>query len=345
MNNSEFTKVIYGSSQQEIVARINDNLGQKGNRAELFLLCMVFVVKAKAYITKLHDDIIPEIVSTMFIDVIWESEVTQKELLAMIDKEIWDSYTSFKIQPIDVTLPYGYSYDVNSYSDENEVEMQAMYQLMSDRIMSQVPDRLISILQFYLDTGILAAPLLPLIDKFLLLFYISKLGGTMTVNEDIINQLIPNNPREKALFLSALANNNQALFFLLTLLGDVGKLSILTEVLGGSEIRIPTTTEMVSEVEDLSQSSKNMMTGLDVSPDFMSLFVSDKPESVVLDINLIDYIHRLLSIEATAHEKHLNRIASGYKTSQVFSEIQRELSNSLTILERIKKLSSDLPTR
>lgn len=335
-------KTLIKCSSVELVEKINIELAQeRKDLVNVFMLCLFFIIRYSKTNTNLTKDMLPELGVSLFVDIFGKQKVTVNQLNTFVRGEIWGTFESAILQRIDLDKPYAWNMDSDNYSDETETERLALLELARSKMIDLVPERLIPIVRYYIDTGILSISLLSDTDKFLVLFFLNKLGARMETNTELLSELIPKDTRGKALFLSSLCSNREDLFILLNLFGDLNKLFILSEVFGGQEIKIPTREELTSLVEDLAKSSSKFQSGEDVSQQFLSAFVNLDPKSVAVNVTLIDYLRETLDIENSLYIRNLNRIASSPDSKLILKTLTGEMNSTAGVLSRIAKVTTD----
>jgi hypothetical protein len=172
------------------------------------------------------------------------------------------------------------------------------------------------------------------VDNFIVLFYIEKLGVEMNLDSDTIMKLIPTHPKEKGLFLTALANESPILFLLLMTSNNMSNVIRITDILGGKEIRIPTTEELVNTLEHISVNSRKVQT-LDISGDFLSTFINNEPKSIQLHMSLLQFFNSILGKEFELFDKATDKLLDNKISPQMLLEINRELSKSLMLGDKL----------
>lgn len=328
-------------SSVELVEHINIQLGAPiKDLVNIFMLCLFFTIRYSKNNTNITKDMLPELGVSLFVDVFTKNKISLNELNTFVRGEIWATFESAILQRVELDKPYAWQMDNDNYSDESETERLALLELARSKMIELIPLRLVPIVRYYIDTGILSISLLSDVDKFLVLFFLNKLGARMEANVDLLAEIIPKDSRGKALFLSALCSNNEELFVLLNLFGDLNKLFILSEIFGGKEIRIPSREELVNTIEDLSKSSSKFQEGEPVSTEFLSAFTNLDPKSVAVNITLIDHLRETLDLENSHYLRGLARLSNSPDSKVILKALTGEIGNTAGILARLSKLST-----
>lgn len=166
--------------------------------------------------------------------------------------------------------------------------------------------------------------------------------------EELINKF-PKTAKGKSLFLSEMAVRSPELLVLFLLLGDINKLAILTEIFGSENFRIPTTDEVLLTLESSAESAnsiENNKSKMD-SAFITNLIQNFDIENSELAKTYVDFFKNLLEDEHNIYIRSLTKLERKFDDglippAQYFKIINNELNNTINILERIKKLTSEV---
>jgi hypothetical protein len=216
-----------------------------------------------------------------------------------------------------------------------------------DFVLGPVPLRLKPIIYFYMDTGLLFDDLLSDVDKAIVRKSLHSIGNWDMIDTDELLKDMPSTVKGKSTFLAMLAQNHPEVFIIMTLLGDVNKLSIITEILGGKSIKIPSTESLVQIISDVTRAASDSESGnkTTVSDKYLKSLADElntKPETI--PNTLLEYVDKFMNLEYANYISSLDTISkkislNSNEAGRYFGHMNNEFKASVNLLERLKQLT------
>lgn len=351
----EYVNLLKSLSNEDLELNINRELADKTKVSSWRLLAICAIIVSRTYTHHkvfLSEIDVSDVVVSLYIYLRNKKTAKVAELCAVARKEIIQITRHFPIYStiaVDDGVPEPSFYlEHLFYTDKEDAEQKILSSQIVSYLYKGLPLHLRPLFAFYVDTGRLLDDLLSPVDKCLLRLAISEIGGNSVSAEELINKF-PKTAKGKSLFLSEMAVRSPELLVLFLLLGDINKLAILTEIFGSENFRIPTTDEVLLTLESSAESAnsiENNKSKMD-SAFITNLIQNFDIENSELAKTYVDFFKNLLEDEHNIYIRSLTKLERKFDDglippAQYFKIINNELNNTINILERIKKLTSEV---